>query len=59
MTKSFSNIDAKINDHIELIHVIEEVSKYAKNDTYSLKKAVLEDVLSYLIELQIIKAKEL
>ena len=58
MTNSL-HTDEKINDQMKLVHVIENLSKHVENETYIIKKHDIEDALSYLIELQIIKAKEL
>jgi hypothetical protein len=59
MMKNSLHIDRKTSDHMKLIHVIELLSKHVENESYCIEKHVVESALSYMIELQIIKSKEL
>lgn len=59
MMQNSSHIKQKVNDQAKLIHYIEELSQRIDTHTYRKEKDIFEKILDYLIELQIIKSKEL
>ena len=54
-----TELSRKVDEHQKLLHTIEKVAEYINTLVDCEEKHIYEKVVDYLIELQMIKSKEL